>query len=597
MLAHVGIWRPSAAHGAPSDPHNAVLYEVLSRIGEAGLGAAACVCRRLRQVALSDQRLWCGVLRAQLGDQADVVLPAGGEGGMSGACEQGCEQGARQGTQECSVDNVAEAVCTYRERARAWRMSECRVRVGAVLPADYSPGVMQRNGCAPCPTNRSSKIAAPAQSLGRRQWAPRYLHRACAMPNSRFVVIFGGQGDNQTFFNDIRVVDVREPEAGLAPLPVPYKRPAPRCSGTLTLVRAKSACGGNDRHAVVLFGGSQGATHGFRADMWALELPDWLVCERAAAGRSLEELCADTAECPWQRVTGARSVGSAGTEGTVGVEGNIDALEGAERPQEAAAAPMAGMDVWPSARWGHAAACLPSSPHLIIFGGSSTTGCFSDVWAARLTVSASGKWRAEWEVVLPEPAELCGDGRPLAGVYASMDGVEMARSLGRAPASPQPRAGHTMVSLGDDRLIVCGGNTGSAAFNDLWCLHVRPMAGGVLAARWELLQTRGKVPSPRVGHAAVRVGSRMVVLGGRSMPSLVAGDYASVTGRFASTMHVLDLDKLDWSMPTLLNEDHSSAEEKRTGHALACCEGGLLVIGGLSESGHFCNDMLRLKFW
>ena len=90
-------------------------------------------------------------------------------------------------------------------------MSECRVRVGAVLPADYSPGVMQRNGCAPCPTNRSSKIAAPAQSLGRRQWAPRYLHRACAMPNSRFVVIFGGQGDNQTFFNDIRVVDVREP--------------------------------------------------------------------------------------------------------------------------------------------------------------------------------------------------------------------------------------------------------------------------------------------------------------------------------------------------------------------------------------------------
>ena len=124
MLAHVGIWRPSAAHGAPSDPHNAVLYEVLSRIGEAGLGAAACVCRRLQQVASSDQRLWCGVLRAQLGDQADVVLPAGGEGGMSGACEQGCEQGARQGTQECSVDNVAEAVCTYRERARAWRMSD-----------------------------------------------------------------------------------------------------------------------------------------------------------------------------------------------------------------------------------------------------------------------------------------------------------------------------------------------------------------------------------------------------------------------------------------------------------------------------------------
>ena len=80
------------------------------------------------------------------------------------------------------------------------------------------------------------------------------------------------------------------------------------------------------------------------------------------------------------------------------------------------------------------------------------------------------------------------------------------------------------------------------------------------------------------------------------MPSLVHGDYAALTGHFASGPHMLDLKRLRWSTPDLAREECGGAE-KRTGHALAPCEGGLMVIGGLSEGGMFRNTVQRMTFF
>ena len=160
-----------------------------------------------------------------------------------------------------------------------------------------------------------------------------------------------------------------------------------------------------------------------------------------------------------------------------------------------------------------------------------------------------------------------------------------------------------MVRVEPGKLVVCGGNTGTSAFNDLWSLHLSPALSDCssasdcgLSARWTLLETTGMPPSPRVGHTAVKVGSRMIVHGGRSMPSFVHGDYAALTGHFASGPHMLDLKRLRWSTPDLAREECGGAE-KRTGHALAPCEGGLMVIGGLSEGGMFRNTVQRMTFF
>ena len=89
-------------------------------------------------------------------------------------------------------------------------------------------------------------------------------------------------------------------------------------------------------------------------------------------------------------------------------------------------------------------------------------------------------------------------------------------------SAPPSRAGQT-VSLVGDSLYVFGGCHISDVFNDLWTLDLsRP------APAWRELVVSGTPPAPRVGHAAVVLGDRIVFSGGRGSPS------AGSSGTFAT---------------------------------------------------------------
>jgi hypothetical protein len=232
----------------------------------------------------------------------------------------------------------------------------------------------------------------------------------------------------------------------------------------------------------------------------------------------------------------------------------------------------------PAARWGHSAVALNGK--LILFGGSNTTHCFNDTWLLELVLE-EGRLVAVWTLLL--------DGERSAG--------------------PPPRAGQT-ACLVKSCLYIFGGCHVSEVFNDVWKLDLTA-PGGFL--RWEEFKCRGTPPAPRVGHAAVVLGDRIILSGGRGSATRGAiGKYATDKDSLASmqglTFFQSGFAMLDTSSRKWLPIQHAVMEdtdgdtnscdrvthvrEHRTGHAMMPARNGcLLLIGGLGYDGVFQNDL------
>jgi hypothetical protein len=220
-------------------------------------------------------------------------------------------------------------------------------------------------------------------------------------------------------------------------------------------------------------------------------------------------------------------------------------------------------------------------------------------------------------------------------------------------ARPPSRAGQT-VSLVGDSLYVFGGCHISDVFNDLWTLDLsRP------APAWRELVVSGTPPAPRVGHAAVVLGDRIVFSGGRGSPSAGSSGTFATADQGLATMQgltffeggfaMLDVSRRAWMPiqhpirggggiePTAaaprdvvgvdVDLEMADAEpaahagdaelssspasgvggvgggapaeggvwEHRTGHVMVPAKDGLLVIGGLAYNGEFQNDVQHIK--
>lgn len=241
----------------------------------------------------------------------------------------------------------------------------------------------------------------------------------------------------------------------------------------------------------------------------------------------------------------------------------------------------------PDARWGHSAVSWRGK--LILFGGSNTQHCFSDTWILDVSVNPSDK---------SSKSQLQATWKKL--------------KLGSA-VRPPSRAGQT-VSLVGESLYVFGGCHISDVFNDLWKLDL-----SVEPPCWEELHVVGTPPAPRVGHAAVVLGDRIVFSGGRGSPAAgSSGTYATADQGLATMQGLtffeggfamLDISRGRW-MPIqhpnrsvyLRNKDDDDVDmepegvwEHRTGHVMVPAKDGLLVIGGLAYNGEFQNDVQHIK--
>jgi len=350
--------------------------------------------------------------------------------------------------------------------------------------------------------------------------------------------MFGGRGSDTDFFNDLHLLDLKQTPLNMQQLSAAGDPPPPRCGGTLTVV---SVSGRPGTEVVVVFGGSQGAFHGFSNSLYILQGDNSVSISEAVS----------------------QHMGLIWTEPVVCAHSAIEGV--------------------PDVRWGHRAVSWRGK--LVLFGGSNPQHTFNDTW------------------ILDVSAPVSGSMRQLQATWRKLKD--------RTGVRPPVRAGHT-ASLVGDFLYVFGGSSGNIACNDLWKLDL-----SAPELRWEELHATGTPPTPRLGHAAVVLGDRIVISGGRGSPTagaigkfMYATDleHATLAGNtfFAGGFAVLDITGGRW-LPiqhpernvNVQNDDDDGdvlewVWEHRSGHVMVPAEHGLLIIGGLGYNGEFLNDVQRV---
>ncbi|BGP07397.1 Tip elongation aberrant protein 1 [Rhodotorula toruloides] len=185
------------------------------------------------------------------------------------------------------------------------------------------------------------------------------------------------------------------------------------------------------------------------------------------------------------------------------------------------------------------------------------------------------------------PAQLLPPPSP-----ADSPSVPLTPLLGPLSPLPFPRYGHSVnpvaaaTPTGD--LYIFGGLVQNSVRNDLYLVQANSSSNLASSAGKSnpytplnvgLIETRGEVPGPRVGHASVGVGNVLIVWGGdtKSRPEDKQDD----------GLYLLNLSTRDWTRVKTVGR----APEGRYGHAVAMVGSRFFVFGGQTDDGGFKNDL------
>ncbi|GAA5956541.1 hypothetical protein JCM3765_003477 [Sporobolomyces pararoseus] len=184
---------------------------------------------------------------------------------------------------------------------------------------------------------------------------------------------------------------------------------------------------------------------------------------------------------------------------------------------------------------------------------------------------------------------------PSANVSSNHPSSPSAPILGPQSPPPFPRYGHSVnpIASPNGDLYIFGGLVANSVKNDLYLLSCSsPQFGSGPASNLgvSLVETRGEVPGPRVGHASVGVGNVLIVWGGdtKSRPEERQDD----------GLYLLNLSTREWTRVKTLGP----APEGRYGHAAAMVGSKFFVFGGQTDEpvnsqnpsavvGGFKNDL------
>ncbi|KAL8159903.1 hypothetical protein V2J09_001440 [Rumex salicifolius] len=140
---------------------------------------------------------------------------------------------------------------------------------------------------------------------------------------------------------------------------------------------------------------------------------------------------------------------------------------------------------------------------------------------------------------------------------------------------PSPRYDHTAALHAERYLLIFGGCSHSACFNDLHLLDLQTM-------EWSIPEIRGDFVSPRAGHSGVTIDESWFILGG--------GDNKSG----ALETLVLDMTKLVWSAVATFNARDPLASE---GISVCCLQNSgerfLVAFGGYN--GKYNNEVFIMR--
>jgi hypothetical protein len=182
------------------------------------------------------------------------------------------------------------------------------------------------------------------------------------------------------------------------------------------------------------------------------------------------------------------------------------------------------------------AAAIALEENLVMFGGTDGPGSkFNDVCVLNLRFYPKCAWKVK-------------------------------KTMGQTPA---PRSGHTCDIVNKTQMVVCGGDPVSGTFCEILDMS------DIEQPRWKAVETKGRPPPGRYGHASAAVAENNVWV------------FAGHNGTTAlNDVHVLDTDSMMWKQPKLYGKApppgskyRGSAVESRGGAATSEGSSSTAAVG------------------
>ncbi|GMH07879.1 hypothetical protein Nepgr_009719 [Nepenthes gracilis] len=133
---------------------------------------------------------------------------------------------------------------------------------------------------------------------------------------------------------------------------------------------------------------------------------------------------------------------------------------------------------------------------------------------------------------------------------------------------PSPRDFAAAASIGNRKIVMCGGWDGKKWLSDVYILDT-------ISLEWMELSVSGSVPPPRCGHTATMVEKRLLVYGGRGAGSIM-GDLCALKGLIEE-----ENETPGWTQLKLPGQ----APSPRCGHTVTSGGHYLLLFGGHGTGG------------
>ena len=215
----------------------------------------------------------------------------------------------------------------------------------------------------------------------------------------------------------------------------------------------------------------------------------------------------------------------------------------------------------PSGRSGHTATLLPKTNELVVFGGVK-----GSKWLNSVSVLDTMRWK--WRT-----PKIQGD-------------------------APKPRSYHSATALGDNRVVVFGGNDATSSFATVHVLETASSEDGKW--QWTHPKVVGYTPCNRTGHSAILLADKktICIYGGWDPNSEDESSSDNDESTIFQDSFLLDTEKWVWKKGPVASHvgDQEDGGPKRVGHtAILNTKGSeILIFGGRLPGDRFTGDFQSL---
>ncbi|CAD7922221.1 unnamed protein product [Amoebophrya sp. A25] len=249
----------------------------------------------------------------------------------------------------------------------------------------------------------------------------------------------------------------------------------------------------------------------------------------------------------------------------------------------------------PTARYGHAAAGTADGL-LVVLGGRSEHDYLRDVWAIRLPseemndASSSGNSGDGQENAGLLPATTSS---ATASARGAGHGLFRWRQFGEVPNRFRLSHFLSSVVLGQHRWLLCGGQAEDGTLsNEIWQVNLKPLLATFSSTRNDDEGDGRGVADAAAAPVLEHLFERLVEEGSGSRPRRRVGHSLSACNK--RPLALLAAPLKDYAPAQAAQEAEETRESGSWGHAEEHDLGGVLLYGGLSESGgsiELLNDM------